>query len=61
MCNGNPRRRKEYGWTEYVFEEKITKNFPNFMADTKPEGQETQRKKKKQSKKVHQIISSSNR
>lgn len=48
MCNGNPRRTKEYGWTEKVFQEDITKNFPNFMVDTNPGGQETQGKKTKQ-------------
>lgn len=50
MCNGSPRRKKEYGGTEEISEERITKNFPNFMVDTNPEGQETQRKKNKAKK-----------
>lgn len=36
--------------TEEIFEERITKNFPNFMVDTNPEDQETQRKKNKTKK-----------
>lgn len=45
MCKWNPKRRKEYG-TEKIFEEIMTKNFPNPMKDTNRS--RVQREKKNQ-------------
>lgn len=47
---GIPGGEKSMAGTEEIFEERITKNFPNFMVDTNLEDQETQRKKKTKQK-----------
>lgn len=47
---GIPGGEKKMEWTEEISEERITKNFPNFMVDRNPQVQEIQRETKQNKK-----------